>query len=286
MHPFIPASMLKKLVVDSCISATEARELIFYFIRWGEHSKDDLRTLPDMELEVELDRRGYGLSRQIEVLQNNPHGAISWFENLMKGSTWEIYASPGTKITHSFIVDGVEVTRKDVENHAIVGQAHRAHFFAACNARDEAISKSSFDSFNTALSNGFSSIEAYFTLRVAVYNSKCEDPSKRLEEKRPKGGFVSLDQKIKEWLPIMCGITVDINSDGWGHYKYLRQLRHDMVIHPKPDAALTTLDELADGINQFRYGVGALMFLLHQAFQEPMDSSIIRAMRYPTVRVV
>lgn len=279
--------MGKRIAVDSWLSAKEARELIFYFIRWGEHREDYLRSLPDNVIEPELAQRGYDLSRQIGELQKNPHNAITWFENLLVGGTWEIQASPGTKVTHSFIVDGVEMTKRDVEEHAVLRQAHTADFLAACNARDDAINKHSFDSFYTAIAKGFSSIEAYVTLRVAVHNSKCADPSQRLEEKRAKGGFVSLDEKIKEWLPIMCGVNIDISkSPGWSDYKYLRNLRNDIVIHPKPDAGLATLDELADGINRFRYGVGALMFLLHQSFKEPIQSSIIRAMRYPTVRVI
>jgi hypothetical protein len=184
-------------------------------------------------------------------------------------------------------VGGVEINKKDVEDHAVLRQAHKADFLAASNARDEAIQKASFDSFYTAISKAFSSIEAYFSLRVAVHNKQCTDPALKLEERRPKGGFVSLDEKITDWLPIMTGVNLEIGkSPGWSDYKYLRNLRNDVVIHPKPDAGLSTLDELADGINRFRYGVGALMFLLHQAFQEPMQSTIIRAMRYPTVRVV
>lgn len=279
--------MAKRISVDSCLSARDARQLVFYFIRWGEHHQDYLRSLPDHVIEAELAQRGYNLSRQIRELQTNPHAAVSWFENLFSGGTWDIQVSGGAKVTHSFVVDGVEVTKRDVGDHAVLRQAHTADFLAACIARDDAIDKHSFDSFYTAISKGFSSIEAYVTLRVAVHNRKCTDPSQRLEEKRPQGGFVSLDEKIRDWLPIMCGVNVDISkSRGWGDYKYLRNLRNDVVIHPKPEAGLATLDELADGINRFRYGVGALMFLLHQSFKEPIQSSIIRAMRYPTARVI
>ena len=279
--------MRKKLIADDWLSAREARELIFHFIRWGEHSYHYLRQLTNRSIEAELAMRGYDLSKQVSELQNNPYRCIAEFENLLAGGTYEITVSPGAKVTASLNVDGVEITRRDVEEHSVLRQAHSADFLAACNARDVAIQKLSFDNFYTSVSKGFSSIEAYFSLRVAVYNNHCKDPAKRLEEKRPKGGFVSLDEKIKDWLPIMTGVNLDISkSPGWADYKYLRKIRNDVVIHPKPDAGLSTLDELADGINRFRYGVGGLMFVLHQSFKEPAQSSIIRAMLYPTVRVV
>lgn len=279
--------MAKVLEADNWLSAREARDLIFYFIRWGEHWDDYLRTLPDGLVEAELQQRGYDFSAQISELQKNPHRTIKWFENLLVGGTWEIEASPGTTVTHSFLIDGVEVSKNEVTEHAVLRQAHTSDFLAACNARDETIRTRSFDSFYTAISKGFSSIEAYFTLRVHVYNAKCADPDQRLSEKRKNGGFISLDEKIKGWLPVMTGVTIDIGkSPAWEGYKFLRNLRNDVAIHPKPGAGFTTIDELADGLNRFRYGIGALMFLLHQAFGEPMQASIIRAMRYPTVRVV
>ncbi|MBS0298333.1 MAG: hypothetical protein JSR32_00125 [Proteobacteria bacterium] len=279
--------MAKALETDSWLSAREARELVFYFIRWGQHMDDYLRPLPDDTVEAELQQRGYDLNDEVSKLQKNPHRAIKWFENLLIGGTWEIEASPGPKITHSVLVDGIEISKKEVNEHAVLRQAHTSDFLAACNARDEAIRIRSFDSFYTAISKGFSSIEAYLALRVHVYNAKCSDPNKILNERRKKGGFVTLDKKIKDWLPIMTNVTLDVDKSlGWEDYKFLRSIRNDVVIHPKPGAGFTKIEELADGLNRFRYGIGALMFLLHKAFNEPMQSSIIRAMRYPTVRVI
>lgn len=275
----------KRLITDTWLSAREARELVFYFIRWGEHSNHHLRGLPDAAIESELASRGYNLIAVIEEFQKNPHRSIAEFENLIDGGTYEISASPGVEIKHSFIVDGIAVSEKDIKGHAVVREPHRADFSAACQARDDAIKNSNFDSFYTALAKGFASLEAYFTLRVTVHNAKCE-PSKKLSEKRLKGGFVSLDEKIREWLPQLTDVSVDVaTSPGWEDFLYLRKLRNDVAIHPKPDAGLSTLEELADGLNRFRTGIGSLMFLLHQAFREPMQRSIIRAMRYPTVRV-
>lgn len=279
--------MPKVLEIDSWLSAKEAKELIFYFIRWGEHSQNHLRRLPDELILTNLRELGYDFNQQVADLQKNPHKTIAKFENLINGGTWEFEASPNLKVTQRFMIDGVEISKKEINEHAVFREAHTSDFLAACNARDDAIRLRSFDSFYTAISKGFSSIEAYFTLRTYVYNAKCEDLSKKLNEKRTKGGFFSLDEKLKDWLPIMTGSSIDITSSpGWDDYKFLRNLRNDVVIHPKPGSGLTTIEELADGLNRFRYGIGSLMFLLHQAFGEPIQSVIIRSMRYPTVRVI
>lgn len=279
--------MAKVIEADNWLSEQDARDLIFYFIRWGEHPERNLRDMPEDLIEIILRQRGYDFDAQVAALQKNPHRAIKGFENLFVGGTWNLEVSPGGVVQHSFIVDGVEVSRKTVTDHAVLRMAHKSDFLAACRARDEAIRENSFDSFYTAVAKGFSSIEAYFALRAHVHNENCTEPSQRLIEKRKGGGFVSLDEKIIDWLPVMTGASVNIeNCSGWEDYKFLRKIRNDVVIHPKPGAGLATLEELADGINRFRYGIGSLMFLLHQAFGETMQSVIIRAMRYPTVRVV
>lgn len=277
---------MRKLIADTQLTAHEARELVFYFIRWGDHPDHELREMPDAALEAELMRRGYNLPAVVGELRENPHRAITYFENLLESGTFEVSASPGVEMKHSFIVDGVTFGEKTVNGHAVVRMSHEAEFTSACQARDAAIVNSSFDSFYTALTKGFASLEAYFSLRVAVHNAKCA-LADRLEEKRPKGGFVSFDTKLREWLPQLTGVSVDLGqSPGWEDFLYLRNLRNDVVIHPKPGAGLSTLEELADGLNRFRTGIGSLMFVLHQAFRKPMQRSIIRAMRYPTVRVV
>lgn len=276
----------RKLRTDDWLSAREARELVFFFIRWGDHFEDYLRDLPDSTVEADLHVRGYNLTAVISELQQNPHRAIAWFENILEGGTSEISVPSGGQVKHSFIVDGVTISEQDVHGHAMFRQAHKADFTMACQARNRAIIESSIDSFYTAISKGFSSLEAYVTLRVAVHNSKCS-PEDRLEEKKTKGGFVTFETKIREWLPKLTGVSIDFGkSPCWNDFLYLKQLRNDVVIHPKPGAGLTTLDELAEGINRFRYGIGSLMFVLHQAFRQPMQGSIIRAMRYPEVRVV
>lgn len=276
----------KKLKTDTWFSAREARELIFYFIRWGDHSEHHLRNLRDSDVEDYLNRTGYNLSAAISELQSNPNRGIKLFENFLEGGTWEISASPGVQIKHSQLLDGVVVSERNVDEHAVFRISHKADFTSACQSRDRAIEHTSFDEFYTALGKGFSSLEGYMTLRAAVFNDKV-DINERLTEKRKGGGFISFEQKMRDWLPRMTGVTIDFDSSaGWQDFKYLRQIRNDVAIHPKPEAGLATIEQLADGINKFRTGIAAIMFLLHQSFGETMQSSIIRAMKYPEVRVL
>lgn len=44
----------RRLRADDWCSARDARELVFCFIRWGEHEKHYLRGLPDIEVETLL----------------------------------------------------------------------------------------------------------------------------------------------------------------------------------------------------------------------------------------
>lgn len=274
------------LQLDPTISASDARELIFYFIRWGDLSERHFKNLPDATIEKMLATQGYKLDQRITELTQNPHKHILQFENLLENHTWNFVATPGAIVTVSTLVDGIEIPQIQDAEHGLIREPHRAAFVAACEARDAAIANNNFDSFYTALATGFSSLEAYMTLRTFVFNAKCT-PSERLDERRPKRGYVSFEEKLREWVPIMTGKSIDFGtSAGWNDFLYLQSLRNDVVIHPKPGKGLKTLDELADGINRFRYGIGSLMFLLHQAFDEPMQRSIIRAMRYPTVRVI
>jgi hypothetical protein len=276
---------LKRLAVDDRISERDARELVFYFIRWGDHGDNSLRYLTDAAVEAELRSRGYRLADVVTELQTNPHKLVTKFENLLEAGLSEISADAGSQVRHSFIVSGVEIDVREINQHGVVRLPHRADFVAACEARDRAIAESSFDHFYTALAKGFASLEGYFNLRVAVYNAK-HNPSDRLQEKR-KGGFVSFGEKVREWLPKLTGKSIDFgNSPGWQNFLYLRDVRNEVVIHPKPGAGFTTLDELAEGINRFRSGVGSLMFSLLQAFEDPIQRSVIRAMRYPLVRVI
>ena len=144
----------KKLRVDDWLSAREARNLVFLFIRRGDHVWDYFRGLPDATIEAELDARGYNLMTVISELQQNPHRAIVWFENLLEGGTGELF-SPGGQVKHSLVLDGVTISEQVVHEQAIFRLAHKADFTAACQARDRAILECSFDSFYTAISKGF-----------------------------------------------------------------------------------------------------------------------------------
>lgn len=275
----------RALKVDDWLSARQARELIFCFIRWGGHSEDFVRSLSEREIEGYLRETGYDLSGVISELQRHPHRAISRFENLSEGAVFEVEVSGSAKVTVAQRLDGVTINQVNVDQHAVLRVSHRAEFVAACKARDESIKNNSFDEFYTALAKGFSSIEAYLNSRAAVYNANA-DPANRLAEKRKGGGFITLSEKLRHWLPAMSGIEINFDlSPGWNDFIYLRGLRNDIAIHPKPGAGLVSLDELASGLNRFRMGIAAILFLLHQAFGEPMQSSLIRAAKFPDVRL-
>jgi hypothetical protein len=279
--------MAKMLEADGMRTAEGARQLLFVLIKWGDHkSHKELRDLSEELVEANLKRDGYDFDGQIAELQKCANRAVSVFENFASNATYVVEGPADSEATFSVRYRGVEVSTTKIKGYGVVRQADLADFEAACIARDSAIRDRSIDAFYTAISKGFSSIEAYIALQVHIYNAQCTDLTKKLIENR-KGGFVSLDEKIKKWMPIMSGTGIDIEkSPGWQDYKYLRKLRNDTVIHPKPGSGLTSLDELADGLNRFRSGIAGLSFFLRQAFNENVPSYIIRAAYYPEVHVV
>ena len=209
MQPF----SRKILKVDTCLSARKAKELIFYFIRWGDHRHDHLRNLTDAAIESYLNETGYNLVAEISELRLNPYRGIKLFENFIEGGTWEITSSPGMQIKHSHLIDGIVVSERNVDEHAVFRISHKADFSFACQSRDRAIEHTSFDEFYTALGKGFSSLEAYMTLRATVFNKQVDLTDHLTEEPQ----FVSLENKLKEWLPKMTATSINFEtSPGMG----------------------------------------------------------------------
>lgn len=276
--------MPKKLVLEKFLSEHFARNLVFTFIRHGEHDKDHLRNLPDEDMSKILTSEGYDLEKEISSRRSDPHKAVTYFENLLDGTPWEITVPEGMTVNISTVINGETFFEKTIVEHGFVRQAFKADFLSACEARDRSIERSSFDDFYTALSKGFSSVEAYLNFKLEVHNRFAPEAEK-LSEKRKKGGFLSLEEKLLDLFPKMTGNQFSDQDIGWKDLMYLKDLRNNVVIHPKPGAGLTTLEELADGLNKFRSGLAGLMFMLHRGFGDRMQSSLIRANWYPTVGV-
>lgn len=269
------------LILDDWLSVREAEELLFYFIRWGEHQRHDLRQLPDGIVESILRAEGYPWDRTISDLQESPHRAIAFFENLASGGTWEFTGPPGSVVKHEWVVDGVSLGQTQIEEHGLIRMDYKAQFAAACRARDAAIEKADVDEFFTMLARGFASIESFLIFRAHVYNDGKADEDKLIDG--DGGRFISTEEKFRQWIPKMTGGTLTFGKDS--PWTKLKGIRNNAAIHPKIGTVPDRLDELASGINAFRDAIGSTMFALHQLFGREVQSMIIRAMRYPTVRV-
>jgi hypothetical protein len=179
----------------------------------------------------------------------------------------------------------VSLGKVSVEEHVMPRMDYVAQFSAACRARDKAIKNRDVDEFFTMLTKSFASIESFLALRAHVYNEGKPEQDELMDGGNAR--FVSTQDKIKIWLPVMSGRSIDlVKSPAWGKFLRLQKLRNDAAIHPKIGSGPMRLNELATGINDFREAIAGMLFVMHQFFGRPVSSVIIRAMRYPEVRVV
>lgn len=278
--------MSQKLLIVPYTEA-QARELVRKFVRYGKGVESwPWHDFPDADIEKIAAEHGLDISKMVAALTANHNIGVSRFENIVSMGTITFSSSGTNDMKVTSRIGGVVVSGIDIPGgNGVMRNAHIADFEAACQARDATISENSFDHFNTMLAKGVSALEAYMNLRVELYNKTCA-PGDVLEEKRPKGGFVSFDEKIINWIPKMTGNNFDRTSTAWQNFRILKELRNNLVVHPKPDRGLSTLAQLADGINRFRDGIAQLKAKLQILFWDELDATLIRATCFPEVQVV
>ena len=143
--------------------------------------------------------------------------------------------------------------------------------------------ESSYSSYYSAIVFGISAIESYLNMRADKWN--IHNPNNELKDTKKKK--VSLEYKIKNWIPIMCnGNKVDRNSKDWFYFKELKRIRDDNAIHPKKSGFGIEYHVIAELINKFRYGIAKLLAEIHRKFGQAIPACIINAVYYPDVKVI
>lgn len=274
-----------KLQADTYFSAREANDRFFAFVRNGSHYRDDLRELRDVEVISVLRGEGYPIDKMLSDLQQDPRATIIQFQNLLSLGTLEASISEGATMTHEWIIDGVSVGKQIITGHGIIRLDHLAQFKAATKTRDECIANGSVDDFFTVLTKGLASVESFLNLRAHIHSDK--NPDAPLLDPDARGKYTSTETKLKVWLPAMTGKPFEVGKlKGWPVFLKLQKLRDDHSVHPKTQSVPMQLSDLAAGLNDFRIGLAELMFFLCRSFSNEIDSEIIDAATFPTVRVV
>jgi len=212
----------------------------------------------------------------------NPSEIIPIVENLI-GSTWIVSGGGRAAIVTGAATDK-EREIASVEGPGTLTTSNYLQLFE--NAEDnlnKCMVSASFGDFQSSISNGIASIDAYIAHRAWLYNSG--NPSEPLIDS--KESKVPLDTKIDEWIPTMSGgKKLDKSGLNWNHFKRLRAVRDDLAIHIKEPASGISYQQLGQLLNLFRSGIAGLLIDLHLLFRERIPCKIIRHACLPNINLI
>jgi hypothetical protein len=251
--------------------------MILLFAKHGNHTYS-FNFRSDADVKRLFRRRGVDWSALVERCRD-PTQHVPFFENLM-GST--MVAEEGLTVSRVCWATG----KRDLEVKgpaAFTLYGYWSTFETAVKARDRAVNETSFGDFHSAVVQGIASIEGYLNYRAERWNTL--NPGAQLIDSRQTK--ISLDEKIDVWIPTMAsGGKLDKSRVEWQHFKILRTIRDDRVVHPKVAGQSTSFQTLAEGINMFRTGIAGLLIQLHLLHRERIPAIVIRAAYAPDVELV
>jgi hypothetical protein len=171
----------------------------------------------------------------------------------------------------------------EVQGHGEISLSpYLSHLEDACEARDEAIARTSFTAMRQMAVHGVASIEAFLGLAALRWNAQHPD-AQLIDSKQHK---VSLEEKFNVWVPTLSGgATVRKDDRVWNDFLHIQGLR-DSTAHPKPDSVGGTLTELAKALNVFRHGISLNLGRLHSILGATLPAAIIYAYFFPDVEVL
>src|SRR5262249_25045606 len=112
----------------------------------------------------------------------------------------------------------------------IVTSAYRLLYEKASENLTRAIDSVSFGDVQVAITSGISSIDAYISHRAEKWN--VTNPNDLLVDSREHK--VSFDDTIDSWISKMTGgLRLDKSRQNWTHFKILRGIRDNVMIHAK-----------------------------------------------------
>jgi hypothetical protein len=258
------------------ISRRNAHEMIMLFAKHGNHYHGT-----DFQSDADIKRAFVRNGIDYEALVNqcrNFQINVPFFENLV-GST--ISTSGNGSLARVDITGAVDFETQGPGS--LVLYAYWARFEAAVGARDRAVSDSSYPEFQNAVVEGIASIEGYIQLNVERWNKN--HPQQLLLDTAEKK--IPFDEKITKWIPIItAGEKFDRGGIEWKDFVALRQIRDNLVVHPKTSSFGISFPKLAEQINLFRTGIAQTLINLHLLFNDKIPAIIIRAAYAPDVEYI
>ena len=265
-----------KLQFRTKISRRNAHDLIQLVAKNGNHYHG-MRLTSDADVKRAFQSSGYSYEQVVEDCRDFKN-RVPIFENLL-GSTWTV--GEGAQLSRIDAATGKE-DLKVTGPGTFTGAAYWGIFEQARHSLERAVELGSYADLQSAAASGIATIEAYITYRAEVWNSSHPD-AKLIDSKDHK---VSFDDKIDTWIPLMLNGT-KLNKSGieWAHYRQLRGIRDNVLIHSKQSGYSISFEDLAEAANKFRAGIAGLLVQLDLLFAEKVPSIIIRSSFLPDVEL-
>lgn len=239
------------------ISEKQVKKLIFDLVKYSDHSNRSLTAgLKNKTIEQWFEQNKYPFKRLVSDTRDWGY-TVPFVENTMDS---KVYISGAGIINVS---------------------DYQGEFESALAYRDAVINNADIEAYHLCIAKLFASLASYLYHKAECYNAENED---QLED--AQGSPVSLEEKIKLWVPILSGgKELDSSKKSWDLFQaQLAQCNKD-AIHPECLAQDLSSVELAEKVNDLRGGIINIMYELHVLLNDEIKSQLVRAVYFPDVYV-
>lgn len=253
--------------------------MILMMAKCGNGSRNP-KFVTDADVKRFFKASGYDWGDLIQTCRKQEE-IVPLIENLI-GSTWTVVGGKAAIVTGAGTDDEREIA--SVESPAsLITSSYLQLFENAVDNFQRCMEHALFGDFQSCVSNGIASVDAYIAHRAWLCNAG--HPSELLMDSRETK--VPQDTRIDEWIPKMSGgRKLDKGGLNWNHFKRLRGIRDELAVHIKQPAIGITYQQLCEFLNLFRTGIAGLLIDLHFTFDERVPCKIIRYAYLPDVKLL
>lgn len=266
------------------ISETKAENLVFSFVRHGDHSnRKHTDNLNNDKVKLWFKQNGYDFKSIINMAKNH-HNSIPFVEGNLLSSKSYISCSTENGVKTQVIrnSNNSEKIQTELRGEGVIDlQVYQSKFESSIEYKESAIRKCDFEELLTAISKGIASIESYFYMKSQLYNDNILLDTEKLIDSKERP--ISLENKFTNWIPIITDKRFDMSKKSWCLFKKQLDLRNNYDIHSKNISHGISYSELVESINNFRDGICRILYDLHIVFGDQMFRKLIRSIYAPDV---
>ncbi|QUM79778.1 hypothetical protein HWV01_05375 [Moritella sp. 5] len=245
------------LKVRANIAEKQAKKLIFDLVKYSDHSNRELTDgLKNKIIEQWFEQNKYPFKRLVSDTRDWGY-TVPFVENTMDS---KVYISGAGIINVS---------------------DYQGEFESALEYRDASINNADTEAYYACIAKLFASLASYLLLKAECYNAENEN---KLED--AQGSPVSLEDKMKLWVPILSGgKELDSSKKSWELFQAQLAQYNEDAINPKCSVQDLSCVELAEKVNDLRGGIINIMYELHVLLNDEIKSQLVRAVYFPDVYV-